>query len=64
MNIKFRLQKPEIFGSGVKEGDHVFLSGNIHINRIQPTTLTLSIPFKPEKITKKTEMYIIKDSVN
>lgn len=64
LNVKVGPQKPKRFGSGLKEDKYVFLSDNIHINWIQPTTVTLPVPFKLKKVTKKTGMSIIKDSEN
>jgi len=64
LNLKVESQKPEKFGSGVKEDNYVFLSDNIHINWIQSTTVTLLAPFKTEKVIKKTGLSIIKDRGN
>lgn len=64
LNPKVESQKPEKFGSGVKEDNYVFLSDNIHLNWIQPTTVNLPVLFKPKKVIKKTGMPMIKDTGN
>lgn len=64
MNLKVGSQKPEQYGSGVKEDNYVFLSDNIHINCIQPPTGILLVPFKPKKVIKKTGPSVTKDSRN
>lgn len=64
LNLKVGLQKPEKFGSEVKEGHYVLLPDKININWIQPTTVNFHFPAKPKKIIKKTRRSTIKDSGN